>query len=54
MGGRLLTKYLLTAAVAALFATPAAAADFSGPRVEARLSYDRATLEATLTDGFTT
>ncbi|GLR48057.1 outer membrane protein [Sphingomonas astaxanthinifaciens] len=49
-----MTKYLLTAAVAALFATPAAAADFSGPRVEARLSYDRATLEATLSDGFTT
>lgn len=46
-----MTKYLLTAAVAALFATPAAAADFTGPRAEGRIGYDRLTLDVSFDDG---
>lgn len=44
-------KFLIAAAGAAFVATPALAADFTGPRIEGRLSYDRVTLNASASDG---
>jgi outer membrane immunogenic protein len=45
-------KYVFAAATAALFATPAAAADFTGPRLEGRVAFDRVTLDINFDDGF--
>lgn len=45
------TKILLIASAAALFASPAAAAEFTGPRAEIRGGWDRTTLKLEYDDG---
>ena len=44
-------KYLLSVALSALVATPAAAANLTGPRLEGRIGWDKLTLDASYDDG---
>jgi outer membrane immunogenic protein len=44
-------KFVLVLALSTAFAAPAVAADFTGPRIEARVGWDRVNIEANYDDG---